>query len=189
MPEKKRLNDVQLLAALKEGDKDAIVQLYKDNFQAVKSHIMRNGGNTDDVEDVLQDACIAVWEKARDNSLELKARLSTFVFAISKNLWLKKLRKLGRQSNMDDSFSENLSVPEETFSSENRHIIIKMMDKLGTNCKEILLMFYFEGYDMLNIAQKLNYNNADTAKAKKHQCFRHLQDLIKNRYDLKDFTG
>lgn len=150
---------------------------------------MRNGGNNDDAEDVLQDACIAVWEKVKVGEFELKARLSTFVFAISKNIWLKRLTKMGRQSSMNDINTENMSVNDETFSSENRQIVVKMMDKLGANCKDILLMFYFEGFDMVSIAEKLNYNNADTAKAKKHQCFKHLQELIRNRYNQQDLIG
>ena len=60
---------------------------------SVRSYILKNSGNNDDIDDVLQDACIAIWEKINNNSLVLNSKLSTFVFAIAKNIWLKKLNK------------------------------------------------------------------------------------------------
>ncbi len=189
MPGRKKLNDEQLVIAIKNGDKDAIVQLYKDNHMAIRKYILKNSGNSDDAEDILQDACIAIWEKIKSGELLLKARLSTFVFAISKNMWLKRLGKLSRQSNLEELKTANLTVNDDTFNLENRKIVVEMMDRLGANCKDILTMFYFEGFDMTTIAQKLNYNNADTAKAKKHQCFKQLQQFVVSRYDKQDLIG
>jgi RNA polymerase sigma factor (sigma-70 family) len=189
VPEIKRLNDEQLVIAIKHGDKDAMVQLYKDNYAAVRNYILKNNGNTDDAEDILQDAVIAVWEKIQQGSLELKAKLSTFVFAISKNLWLKRLGKLGRQVNMDGIKTENLSEKNEGMYEEDRKIVVSMMNLLGAKCREILSLFYFEGYDMTTIAEKLDYNNADTVKAKKHQCFKQLQEQFLKVYKKQDFIG
>lgn len=186
---RKKLNDEQLIVAIRNGDKDAVVQLYKDNRMAIRNYILKNSGTDDDAEDILQDACVAVWEKIKKGELELKAKLSTFVFAISKNLWLKRLHKMGKNSQLDDSHTENLSVGEDAFATENRQIVVQMMDKLGSNCKELLLMFYFEGFDMNTIAQKLQYNNADTAKAKKHQCFKQLQGFVMSSYQKNDLIG
>ncbi len=189
MPGRKKLNDEQLIVAIRDGDRDAIVQLYKDNVMAISNYILKNNGNSDDAEDVLQDACVAVWEKIKNNNLELTAKLSTFIFAISRNLWLKRLNKMGKQSHLDDIHTENMAVKEDTFATENRKIVVQMMDRLGANCKELLMLFYFEGYDMATIAQKLNYNNADTAKAKKHQCFKQLQEHFLNTYNKQDLIG
>ena len=119
----------------------------------------------------------------------MKAILSTFVFAISKNLWLKRLGKSSRMTGMDDLQTANLTVAEDTFATENRKIVVEMMDRLGANCKELLMLFYFEGFDMQTIAGKLNYNNADTAKAKKHQCFKQLQEFVKGNYNKQDLIG
>lgn len=186
MPESKKLNDEQLVAAIKNGSKQALAQLYKDNYMSVRNYILKNNGNSDDAEDIIQDAVIVIWEKIKHNQLVLQAKLSTLVFAISRNLWLKRLNKLGKQTNIDVIISENLAVKDETFATENRNIVMRMMENLGANCKDLLTYFYFEGFDMQTIAQKLNYNNADTVKAKKHQCFKHLQQLFMNTYQKKD---
>ena len=62
---RKKLNDEQLIVAIRNGDKDAVVQLYKDNIMAIRNYILKNSGNSDDAEDILQDACVAVWEKIK----------------------------------------------------------------------------------------------------------------------------
>lgn len=186
MPENKKMNDEQLVAAIKNGSKQALAQLYKDSYMSIRGYILKNSGNSYDAEDIVQDAVIVIWEKIHHNQLELKAKLSTLVFAISRNLWLKRLNKLGKQTVMDGIISENLTVKDDAFATENRQIVMQMMENLGANCKDILTFFYFDALDMNTIAQKLNYNNADTAKAKKYQCFKQLQQLVLNTYHKKD---
>lgn len=189
MPVNNRLNDEQLVSAIKSGDQQALLQLYKDNFMAVRNHILKNNGKMEDVEDILQDATIVVWEKIKNNTLELNAKLSTFVFAIARNLWLKRLKKMGRIVNMADSVSENLTDSTDNLNVQDTRIVVEMMGQLGEKCQKILTLFYFEGKDMGAIAEELAYNNADTAKAKKHQCFKQLQELFLNRFNKNDFLG
>lgn len=182
-----KLNDKQLVNAIKNGNKEALKQLYKDNYMSVRSYILKNSGNNDDIDDVLQDACIAIWEKINNNSLVLNSKLSTFVFAIAKNIWLKKLNKNSRNSPISEYHSEILSETADSFSFADKKIISDLMSQIGSNCKEILTYFYYEGRDMVSIAKLLNYNNADTAKAKKHQCFKRLQELVLQNYNKSDF--
>ena len=184
-----RLNDEQLVSAIRGGDKKAMVQLYKDNYVSVRNYVLKNNGNSDDAEDILQDACIAVWEKIQDGSLELKAKLSTFIFAICRNLWLKRLNKMGRHVQIDGIKTENMSEKHDDFHLQDRKLVVQMMNQLGEKCREILNLFYFEGFDMSEIAERLNYNNADTVKAKKHQCFKQLQEQFLKQYKKQDFIG
>jgi len=184
---KKRLNDRQLLEAIKQGDKDALVQLYKDSYISVRNYVLKNNGTADDAEDILQDAAIVIWEKIRSETLELKARISTIMFAIAKNLWLKRLGKLSRQVGIDGINTEKMSESDDGFHAHDRKLVVEMMQQLGDKCRELLTLFYYEGLDMVKIAERLNYNNADTAKAKKHQCFKHLQEQFLNRYKKQDF--
>lgn len=189
MPIIKKLNDEQLVKAIKDGDKEALLQLYRDNYVSVRNHILKNNGRQEDAEDVLQDACIAVWEKIRNNEFELKARLSTFVFAIVRNLWLKKLNKNSRQTALDDTHSAILSDHSDSFNKTDLQLVSKMMDRLGEKCNQILRLFYFENRDMEDIAGIMSYSNSDTAKAKKHQCFKQLQELFLSEYSKNDFLG
>jgi RNA polymerase sigma factor (sigma-70 family) len=183
----KRLNDKQLVNAIKNGDKDAMVQLYKDNYVSVRNYILKNNGNHDDAEDVLQDAIIVVWEKIQNDSLELKAKLSTFIFAVVKNQWLKRLNKLGRQVGMDGVNTEKMTDQKEEISSMDKQLVVDMMQELGDKCKELLTLYYFDGLDMNSIAERMEYNNSDTVKAKKHQCFKQLKTQFLSKYKRQDF--
>lgn len=189
MPVNKQLTDEQLVSAIQRGDQNALLQLYRDNFMAVRNHILKNNGKMEDVEDVLQDATIAVWEKIRNNSLQLNAKLSTFVFAIARNQWLKRLNKMNRMVQMNDIHTEKLTDNPDNLEVRDIHLVKNVMNQLGEKCQKILTLFYFDGMDMNAIADELEYNNADTAKAKKHQCFKQLQELFLNKYNKQDFLG
>lgn len=189
MPKTKKLNDEQLVTAIKGGGRNALLQLYNDNQMMVRNYILKNNGSQDDADDILQDAAIAVWEKIQSDTLQLSAKLSTFVFAVAKNLWLKRLHKMERQTPMNDIHTENLSEPTDNLNPQDVKIIAQLMAQLGEKCRSILSMFYFENRDMNDIATTLEYNNADTAKAKKHQCFKQLQHLFLSHYNKHDFLG
>lgn len=189
MPVNKQLTDEQLVSAIQRGDQNALLQLYRDNFMAVRNHILKNNGKMEDVEDVLQDATIAVWEKIRNNSLQLNAKLSTYVFAVARNQWLKKLNKMSRMVQMNDIHTEKLTDNTDNLEVRDIHLVRQVMEHLGDKCRKILTLFYFDGLDMNSIAEELEYNSADTAKAKKHQCFKQLQELFLNRYNKHDFLG
>ncbi len=183
----KKLNDVQLIEAIKKGDRNALIQLYRDNYLSMKNYVLNNNGRQDDAEDVLQDACIVVWEKTQNGEFILTSKLSTFVFSVSKNLWLKKLNKQSKNMPIDDMNHEKMSDKNTSFDKEKLHHVKEMIQTLGEKCQSILTYFYFDGLDMSTIANILNYNNADTAKAKKHQCFKQLQESFLAKYDKTDF--
>jgi len=184
---RKKLNDQQLVDAIKNGEKDAMVQLYKDNVSSIKNYVLKNNGNADDAEDVLQDTCIAIWEKIRNNQLELKAKMSTLAFAIARNQWLKRLNKLSKNVQMDGINTEKMTADSDSFQFDDKKKVQEVLGLIGEKCKELLTYFYFDGYDMNTIAEKMNYNNSDTVKAKKHQCFKSLQEQFLKKYSREDF--
>lgn len=60
MLKKNALNDQQLVTAIQNGQKEAMIQLYKDNYPAIRSYILKNNGRLEDVDDILQDTCIVL---------------------------------------------------------------------------------------------------------------------------------
>ncbi|MDX5321779.1 MAG: hypothetical protein LPK45_11615 [Bacteroidota bacterium] len=73
--------------------------------------------------------------------------------------------------------------------SSDLQVVVRYMDKLGDTCKKLLHLFYFEEQDMKEIAVQLNFANSDTAKAKKYQCFKKLEQMVKAHFDKSDFIG
>ena len=59
------LADDILLVQLKAGDSDSFQLLYKIYFPSVASYIKRNMGNTEDAEDIFQEAILVLLQKGR----------------------------------------------------------------------------------------------------------------------------
>ncbi|MHB1277342.1 MAG: RNA polymerase sigma factor [Bacteroidia bacterium] len=186
---KREWNDDTLVTEIRKGNKEALVQLYDGNYASIKSYILKNSGSPDDVEDILQEAVIAVWQKVARPDFELTAKMSTFLFAIAKNLWLKSLNKAKRTEPMEDHHEDAAVSAMPHVESRDLQIVVRYMDKLGDTCKRLLHLFYFEEQDMKEIAVQLNFANADTAKAKKYQCFKKLEELVKTHFQKSDFIG
>jgi hypothetical protein len=66
-------------------------------------------------------------------------------------------------------------------------IVRKAMESLQDKCRNILIMFYFDGFDMKTIAAANGLASASVAKAKKHQCLKGLEGIIKQNYSASDF--
>ncbi len=182
-------SDDELVLEIKNGNKQALLQLYRDNHSAVRNHILKNNGKEEDAEDVLQDAVIVVWQKVSHPEFELTSKLSTFLFAVAKNLWLKSLSKLKRSEPMQDHLDYKVATEFSHIERSDLKWVVHYMDQIGDTCKQLLQMFYFEERSMQDIAQSLNFANADTAKAKKYQCFKRLENLVKERFQKSDFIG
>ncbi len=181
--------DEELVEEIRSGNKRALAYLYDENYASVRNHIMKNSGKPDDVDDILQDAVIAVWQKVNQPGFELTAKLNTFLFAVAKNLWLKQLSKSSRSELMEDHHEGIQTSEQKEMRQKDLQIVVQYMNKLGDTCRNLLHLFYFEELDMKEIAVQLNFNNADTAKAKKYQCFKKLEQLVKAHFNKSDFIN
>lgn len=157
--------------------------LYRTNEKQVSAFVVRNNGTHDDAEDLLQEALVILWEKVRTGCYEHSAKISTFVYGTVKNLWLRRLARSRREivadMGIDPVPSNDLSPLEEVIASEEAHRIASALDTLGDPCRKLLLLYYWEDLSMDEIARRLGFANADTAKSKKYQCKKSLQKLLK----------
>ena len=83
-------HDEILIEGIKKQNEKVIAEIYSQYFPSVRHFIYRNNGSIDDARDIFNDAIVVVLMKAREGTLELKCSLKTYVYAICRNLWLKK---------------------------------------------------------------------------------------------------
>jgi RNA polymerase sigma factor (sigma-70 family) len=180
--------DQQVLDKIKQGDQRMLLFLYKRNVDPIRSYIIRNNGNTADVEDMLQEALVILWQNAQKVDFVLSSKLDTYLYAIAKNLWLKQLRKNGRMhlSDFESDHSPDIADTTEEYNDDKYTVLSKYLNQLGETCRTLLTFFYFEQWDMEQIAAKMQFANADTAKAKKYQCKKKLEELIKQHYTAEE---
>ncbi len=189
MQESAQDQDLQLLERLRNSDKDALVLLYKNHHVMIRQYVLKNSGSLEDAEDLLQDALVVLWQKVQQGNFTLSSKLSTFIMAVCKNLWLKRLSKNSRIEPEEFILPHLHKVHEEHAENMDFKHLQKALDEIGDTCKQVLLLFYFEGRDMEHIARQMQFANADTAKAKKYQCFKKLETLVKSRFEKSDFIN
>ena len=156
--------------------------LYEANQKPIVAYVTRNRGGMDDAKDILQDSLVILWERVRAGKFEYQAKLSTFIYATARNLWLQRLREKGRlvpgEVNPDQYSDDASSALDQMIASERVELVQQALTKIGQQCRDILLLFYWEEQSMEQIAAQLGFANADTAKAKKYQCKKALERAL-----------
>jgi DNA-directed RNA polymerase specialized sigma24 family protein len=98
-------------------------------------------------------------------------------------LWRKELERKSRLSSEEKDGSEINDIDRR----ERIEIINNSINQLGDTCRKILTYYYFDNLSMSDIAEKMGFANADTAKTKKYKCKKELDEKIKSKYKASDF--
>ncbi len=142
--------------------------------------VVNNGGDIDDAKDIFQESIIILYNNVCSGTFELNSKLKTYIYAVCRNLWLKKLTKKGIYSNIDD-LEEKIAVEDDIESHKERDKQFIMMEnaleKLGEPCKTIIKDFYIHDLTMQDICEKFGYTNTDNAKNQKYKCLQRLKRL------------
>jgi len=175
--------DARILDLIRKGDEEGLVLLYQSARRPVTSFILKNSGTADDAEDMLQEALIVLWERVKTGRFEHSAKLDTFVFATVRNMWLRRLSQMRRETPGMPEGTEALSDDPDGFEqlaeADRVTLVERSLELLGEPCRTLLLLFYWEELSMEEIARKMGFANADTAKSKKYQCKKALETLIR----------
>jgi len=147
--------------------------------------VVSNNGSSEDAKDIFQEAMIVLYEKVRAGNFELNCQIRTFVYSVSRRLWLKKLMQQNRFT-VHDGNEEAVSVDDEMEEHEKRNSEFAMMERamggLGEPCKSLLEAFYMQKRNMQEIAASFGYTNAENAKNQKYKCLMRLKKLFFSQY-------
>ncbi len=175
-----------LLEGLAKEDKAYIEQIYRDNYSMIQSFILNNNGTTDDAADIFQETMIVLFEKSKSPDFELNCQLKTYIYSVSRRLWLKRLQQLQRFSRQADEVADIVPVDEDLELHEKRQqdfsIMETAMGKIGEPCKSLLEAYYIQKKQMQQIADEFGYTNADNAKTQKYKCLVRLKKLFFAQY-------
>ncbi len=175
--------DARILDLIRRGDEEGLVMLFNDTRATVTDFVLRNNGSSDDAGDILQEALVILWERVRNGKFEHAAKLSTFVFGVARNLWLRVLAGRKREplrSPDHDPADTGDSAEETLIRDEQAELIRRALDVIDATCRRLLLLFYWEERSMEEIAAMMGFANSATAKSKKYQCKKHLEVILKS---------
>lgn len=175
-----------LLQGLANEDKTSIEKIYREHYTMVQSLVINNNGSPDDAADIFQELMIVLFEKAKTVDFELHCQLKTFIYAICRRLWLKRLSQHQRFNGTSEHLEEVISVEEDLEIHEKRQEEFTIMEsalaKIGEPCKSLLEAYYIQKKQMQAIAADFGYTNADNAKTQKYKCLVRLKKLFFAQY-------
>jgi RNA polymerase sigma factor (sigma-70 family) len=173
--------DEAIIKAIILEDERAFNWLYKLNFPTVVKMVLQNSGNRDEASDLFQDAIVVFYENVKDGNFILKSSISTYLYAVCRHLWLKRLRQKGRSPMVYMDGAEGWDVKDDVGRFEEEELkfgkLSGAIDSIGEPCRSLLTDFYFKGLSMQDIAVKYEYTNAENAKNQKYKCLQRLKKL------------
>jgi RNA polymerase sigma factor (sigma-70 family) len=170
--------DEMLIKGLLTEQDEWVSILYNKARPLIIRYALNNQSTVDEAKDLVQNTVIIVYENILLGKLVLTSSLTTYIFAIAKNLWLKELRKKRRHVmiHLDDA----------DFESENQDDLIedrifrlqKAIKELDAKCQEILKSRYWQKKKFDEMSQIYNTTVA-SLKMKSSRCHESLQLIIK----------
>jgi len=178
--------ELLLIKGLAKNDKKATETIYRLNFSVIQAMILNNNGDEDDAKDIFQESMVVLFEKSRLADFELTCSIKTFLYSVSRRLWLKKLTHYNKTISHNDDI-DIVMVDDDIEGHEKKDAEYELMQqsiiKLGEPCKSILEAFYFKKQNMQEIAENFGYTNAENAKNQKYKCLMRLKKLFFKQID------
>jgi RNA polymerase sigma factor (sigma-70 family) len=187
-----KYTDQDIIQGILQQNKDVLLFIYKHNFLTIKYYIEKNNGSEKDAEDIFQDTLIVLFNKVRNNDLELTSSFDTYLFTIAKFQWLKVLRH-NKTHNVDlkecDQFiTENPEIIEDLILAERKKLVIQHFNEISEECKKIF-RHLINGWTLDEITKLMGYNSVQHTKNRRLKCKKFLITRIMNNPRFKELTN
>lgn len=175
--------DNEVILGILNNSEVVLKRLYLAYFPMVLQLIINNNGSADDAKDIYQETIIVLYNKVKSGNFELSSKLKTYIYSVSRRLWLKRLTQMNRYGGDLKEFEEHLPVDEADHEQHaDRDLQFGKMQaalaQLGEPCKTIMEDFYIHNRSMQEICERFGYTNADNAKTQKYKCLQRLKKLF-----------
>lgn len=178
--------DEDIIQGIIKRDNRIIGRIYKLYYPAIARMILSNSGSEEEAKDIFQEAVMVLYNKVIQKEFELKSKLSTFLYAVSRRLWLKQLSRRGSVVNTSDisDFEDILHIEDDLEKHQEIEAKYDQMNaalqELGEPCKTLIKDFYIKNFSMKEIQEKFGYTNTDNAKTQKYKCLQRLKKIFFN---------
>lgn len=177
-----RVSDAELIARLRKGtveEDQALRTIYRTCYPTVAGFVLRNSGDAGDARDVFQDGVIVLYRNIKQGRFNGESTLGTYLFSICRFLWLKQLRRKGREpvEVMDEDATHEPPVGQ-LLDDERRNTVLALFARLGEACRQMLTLSFYENLDMTEIAARTGFKDEQNARNKKFKCMKALRELL-----------
>ena len=134
--------------------------------------------------DIFQESALVIYKNAKAGRLDnLKSSIKTYLFAVGKRvyLFLQRKQKVAMESlEMENIPLEKLLIlpKEPDLMNKRQKMVSKLLTKMRYPCREILLLYYYRGFDLKEITEELEYKNVNVIKVLKFRCMNTLRKAV-----------
>ncbi len=186
-------SDAGLINALKQSAEmnAAIRFIYREYYGMLENYVLANNGSRDDAADVIQETIVAFIEIVEQGKFRGDSSIKSFLFAITRNLWLTELRKRDSADNRNKNFEKEKDILDEgavnhLVKREYFLMIQQLFEKLGDKCRQLLIMVYYENLSMSEIVDQMpGYQNEQVLRNKKYKCMKQLEQMMQDNEMLR----
>ncbi len=171
-----------ILTGLKVGDEKIYKELYDTNYISVERFILKNSGTIQDAKDNFQDTMLVLVEKVHSDNFLLTTSIDAYLFAISRNLWLKRLRSVSTHPNTSMNYLDCRDLQEDIITAlekEKGYLekIKKLMGKLSAHCYQLLHSMIFENKGIKEVQKIFGYSTKHNAQNQKYKCIEQAKKI------------
>lgn len=182
----------EVVRAIKLGlpNKDHLLaSIVETSSPVIRAMVYSLGGGEELAKDIIQDTFVAFLDHVHAGTIRVESKISTFVYAIARNLTLSVLRKSARtmigrlEAQTEDSSDLGFDAPHETVMILEERLLFthELVSKLEaeSSCIKLLRARFQPGFrSNSELAAQLGYKDASVVSAQIHNCKKHLVKLI-----------
>jgi RNA polymerase sigma factor (sigma-70 family) len=157
-----------------------IVNIYnKNNYNCL---------NEDDIDDILQESVIVLYEKTIDPTFNLTAKSSTYIYSVAENKTRERIRNYKKRNNKSfEDGDENISILTEEYDKEKDEkddwrlkILNECIQLLNKTQKKIFTEFYYHKKSMEDLSEELN-STIRTMISQKYKATLSIKECVKTK--------
>ncbi|MDQ4141265.1 MAG: sigma-70 family RNA polymerase sigma factor [Bacteroidota bacterium] len=169
-------SDEVLIQGLQKGSRQALEFIYSAHWPMIANFVRLNNGSEEEAEDLYQEGIIALYEQVRKGDFNMGSSLKTYLYAICRNKWLSKLKKQVPVTDLEEHLHQ---IPTEEPNLDAPYVdeaALKLaIEGLGEPCRSVIIGYYYHKLSLEQLAETLNYSNANVAKQQKFRCVERLK--------------
>lgn len=174
----KFVTEQEIFDGIARKDNQTFLYLYNKYQGSILNMVQKNNGNEEDAHDIFQEGLIALWTNISQGKFQQgKAKISTYLYALCRNIWISRLRKKKYTQPIEDNpKAQTAEVEDMTEHHERINKLEQDFEKLGEACKKLLTLFYYQKASLQEIADSMNLTTK-TAKNTKYRCMKKLRAI------------
>ena len=182
--------EIAWMAALRTGDEEAFLQLYRQYGEHVLAVCLRILHDRHVAEDVLSEIFWEIWRHPEryDSS---RSTPHTYLLMVARSRAIDRLRELSRRAKvivhagaaqLADGKITLHDLPETAANrQEEKHLVLAAVDGLDANQRQVLELAFFKGLSHQQIAEHLNHP-LGTVKSRIRQALIHLRTKLSSAF-------